>query len=94
VVCIIATIVLPELLLPPSQVKTEDDRREKCARYHDTLRFAVISFSSVVTELSIPSQKLLAKSTAEPVNHTHFCQRMAFWRGTGRDSDYFRYSVV
>ena len=57
-VCIIATILLPELLLPTSLVKTEDDRRKKCARDHDTLRFAVISFPSAGTELPIPSQKL------------------------------------
>ena len=31
VVCIIATIVLPELLLPTSLVKAEDDQRERSA---------------------------------------------------------------
>jgi hypothetical protein len=62
VVCIIATIVLPELLLPTSLIKTEDHRREKCARYHDALPFAVISFSSVVTKLLIPGQKLLPRA--------------------------------
>ena len=61
VVCIIATIVLPELLRPTSPVKTEDDRREKCARYPDTLRFAVISISSAVTELPIRSRRLLPR---------------------------------
>jgi len=35
---------------------------EKCAWYHDTLRFAVISFSSAVTELPIPSQKRLPRA--------------------------------
>ena len=52
-VCIIATIVLPERWASDILVKTEDDRREKCAEHHDTLRFALKSFSSLVTERSI-----------------------------------------
>jgi len=50
----IAIIVPLELLLPTSLVKTDGDRREKCARNPDTRFFAVISFSSAVTELPIP----------------------------------------
>ncbi len=49
----------------------------------DALRFAVISFSSAVTELPIPSQELLprARRVGEPCP---FCQRMAFWPRTCR----------
>ena len=52
--CIIATLMLSELLLPTSLVRTDVDRREKCVRYLDTLLFAVIQFSSAVIELQIP----------------------------------------
>src|ERR1700677_855715 len=81
VVCIIATIVLPELLRRSSLVKIVGYRRGKCARYPDTLRFAAIQLWSAVTEQLIPSRKLL------PNHHQvgesgPFRPRITFWRGT------------
>ena len=83
-VCIIATIVLPEPLRRTSLVKIEDDRREKCVRNPDTLRFAVILFWSAVAGQPIPSRRELSKPPPSRLIRP-ISPRIASWRGTGKD---------
>jgi hypothetical protein len=71
VVCIIATIVLPELLHRTSLVKIEDDRREvRPVSRHSTLRRYFILVGSHRT--ADQESKVTAQTTTKSVNQAHF----------------------
>lgn len=80
-VCIIATIVPPELLRRTSLAKIAYDRREKSARNAHTLRFTVTSFRPAVNEQQIRVESY-CKNHRELGASGPSRPRIAFWRVT------------
>ena len=79
--------IMPLTILDPNTALIRCDGFLCCA--NTDLRSALLFFRIahdrrriLQCQVTDPSSKAIAKSTAEPVNQTPFCRRMAFWRGT------------